>query len=82
MNWVGVAGAHVHLYPACSSRHALEAFAAPALPHALMSLVGPILGVMQHFALPVPGLSGLVIGSLARLASKVPGRKPIRAPSP
>jgi hypothetical protein len=79
-NWVSVTGAHVILFDAYIARHAkevaaLQAMPVPASPRVMMSISGPIVGMMRRFGVPVPGASGIVIGSLAWMASKIVARK-------
>jgi hypothetical protein len=76
-NWVWVACAHVIFFDAYAARHAddvaaLQSIAAPTWP-----IVGSIFALFQRYALPIPGLSGIIIGSLAWIASKLaaPRRK-------
>ena len=77
-NWVWVSAAHVILIDAWRARHPVEAIALPALPPLLASVVG----LMRRFDLPIPGASGLIIGSLSWIASKLPAlREARRAPS-
>ncbi len=60
-NWVWVAAAHVILRDPYMAHHAKEAAAFQATP---------LPSVMKRFDLPIPGLSGIIIGSLSWIASK------------
>jgi hypothetical protein len=77
-NWMWVAGAHVMLIDTYRARHPIESIAMPTLP----SLLAPVVRLMRRFELPIPGASGLIIGLLSWIASKIPARrKASRAPS-
>jgi len=80
-NWVWVAAAHVVLHRAYLATHAMEiatmqAMPMPSLPPFLM----PIVRLARSRDLPIPGLSGVVIGLFAWLASKF--LRPTRASAP
>ena len=65
LNWVWVTASHVLLFAAWSSRHAQDLAA-------MKSLAGPLPGWMRHYGVPIPGASGVMIGALAWLASRIP----------
>jgi hypothetical protein len=76
-NWTWVATAHVVLFGAYAARHAEHLAALQSLPVPEVEIIAPIVDVFRRYALPIPGLSGIVIGSLAWIASKLvaPKRK-------
>jgi len=72
-NWVWVACAHVVRFDGYAAHHAseiaaLRAMPLPALPEAAETMVR----IFRRYALPIPGASALIIGSLAWLASRIP----------
>jgi hypothetical protein len=81
-NWFWVASAHLILSDAYLARHAegVAALQALALP-ASLSFLAPIVESMRRFALPIPGASGIVIGLLSWIASKILAPKISAAPS-
>jgi hypothetical protein len=68
MNWIWVSAAHVILIDAWRARHPVEAIAVPGLP----PLVASVVDLMRRFDVPIPGASGLIIGSLSWVASRIP----------
>jgi hypothetical protein len=75
-NWVWVAAAHVILHDVYVATHAkdvatMHAMALPDMPQQMAAFVR---GVLED-GIPIPGLSGLVIGLLAWIASRIQ-RKP------
>jgi hypothetical protein len=74
----------VILFDAYIARHAkevaaMQAMPLPASPRVMMSILGPFVGMMRRFGAPVPGASGIVIGLLAWMASKLVARKTTKA---
>ena len=72
-NWVWVAGAHVVAFDGYAAQHAneiaaLRAMSMPTLPVPALTVVR----IFRRYALPIPGASALIIGSLAWLASRIP----------
>jgi hypothetical protein len=65
-NWIWVASAHVFLHATYMARHGANLAELPALPPAAPQ----ILVIMRQYDLPVPGLSGIVIGLLAWIVSR------------
>jgi hypothetical protein len=62
-NWIWVTGAHIILWDTFLARHAEEAAAMRAVP---------VPDLLRRYDLPVPGASGIVIGLLSWIASKIP----------
>jgi len=64
LNWLWVAASHVLLFSAFAARH----------PHDLtgMQSVAGLPGWMRQYGIPIPGASGVLIGALAWLLSRVP----------
>ena len=67
LNWLWVAASHVLLFGAYAARH----------PHDLsgMQSLPGLPGWMRHYGIPIPGASGLVIGALSWLLSRVPAMR-------
>ncbi len=76
-NWVWVAAAHVILFDAYMPMHAKEIAAMQSMP--MPDIPRLMMLIVQFFrarALPVPGLSGVVIGLLSWIVSRFAAPKP------
>jgi hypothetical protein len=74
-NWTWVAIAHVVFFDAYAAHHAEHLAALQSLPVPDMPLIASIVEAFRQYALPIPGLSGIVIGSLAWIVSKLAAPK-------
>ena len=81
-NWVWVAAAHVILSAAYRASHAGEPAAVSGMPPAVAAALGQLFGVMSRYNLPIPGLSGIAIGTLSWIAARFLAPKRPAAPHP
>jgi hypothetical protein len=68
-NWVWVAAAHFLFFHAYAAGHAKEIAAVQAMPVPSAPIIGPVVAAIRHYDLPIPGVSGIVIGALSWAAS-------------
>ena len=80
-NWVWVSAAHIAFYDTYAARHAQEVAAMLSLP--MPSLPPSAVLIIKAFrarSLPIPGASGVIIGLLSWMASKIAALKPRHSP--
>lgn len=72
-NWFWVAAAHVVFFDAYAARHTQELAAMAALPMpSLPPWAAQVVHAWRSRAIPIPGASGVIIGALCWVASRVP----------
>jgi hypothetical protein len=78
-NWVWVSAAHIIFYDTYAARHAQEIAAMTSLPIPELPAWGVlIVNAFRSRSIPIPGASGVIIGLLSWLASRIPALKPRR----
>jgi hypothetical protein len=75
MNWTWVTAAHVVFHSTYVAHHATDiaarqAFHLPAMPVLITAIVGPVFTFAQTYDTPIPGLSGIIYGTLSWIGSK------------
>jgi hypothetical protein len=76
-NWVWVAAAHMIFHESYAARHAKDIAAMVSMPMpGLPSWAAGIVRAFRENGIPIPGASGVVIGLLSWIASKVAALKP------